>query len=134
MRTRMVHRIYVRRVFIPDCRVFGCTAEEYYKNDYPDEESSAYDTEGSGTSSHTSHYFFIPLEAATLSYLQTSPLTTLTTITIGAKASSIRSSSETGIFGGRHIVGLALRASRIAFHVLSRAQSYIKADLELWVS
>jgi hypothetical protein len=34
-------------------------AEEYYKNDYPDEESSEYDTsEGSGTSSHTSHYFF----------------------------------------------------------------------------
>ncbi|KAH9043526.1 hypothetical protein EDB83DRAFT_2318014 [Lactarius deliciosus] len=36
--------------FISDYSVFGRTAEEYYKNDYPDEESSAYGTEGSDLS------------------------------------------------------------------------------------
>lgn len=57
MRTRMVHRTFVHRVFIPDPSL--CTAEEYYKNDYPDEESSEGDASGgSGTSSYTSRYYF----------------------------------------------------------------------------
>jgi hypothetical protein len=55
MRTRTVHRVWLHTILI--LTTFGCTAEEYYKNDYPDEESSEYDTsEGSGTSSHM--FFF----------------------------------------------------------------------------
>jgi hypothetical protein len=97
--------------------MFRCKAEEYYKNDYPDEESSEYDTsEGSGTSSHTYSFFFFPLEAATLAHLQTSSMTTLTimTTTIGAKALPIL--PETGLFCRKRFVWPGSRASRIALH------------------
>ncbi len=82
----------------------GLAAEEYYKNDYPDEESSECGTsEGSGACSHPSHYFIFPLEAAAmLAYLQTPSLTMLTimTTTIGARAPQ-QNTILTGLFSGR---------------------------------
>lgn len=100
----MVHRVCLHTVFV--LTIFRCTAEEYYKNDYPDEESSEYDSsEGSGTSFHTSDYLFFLLEAATLAHLQTSSMTTLTimTTTIGAKTPPILP-IETGLFGIKRFV------------------------------